>query len=88
MTLPINRSRSNFVELESLMWNDIFQDHRTFGSAEDFAIYGHGSDHGHASKTIFTKFTFPLSKRVPHKVGLDWPSSFEKSYLRTMIIHM
>ena len=70
MTLPVNRSKSNFVELESLMRHDIFQYHRTLGSAKDFAIYGHGSDHGHVSKTIFTKFTFPLSKRAPHKV---WP---------------
>ena len=70
MTLPVNRSRSNFEELESFMRHGIFQDHMTLGSAEDLAMYGHGSHHSHVSKTIFTKFTFPLSKRAPHKV---WP---------------
>ena len=52
------------------MWHTMFQDHRTLGSAEDFVIYGQGSHLVHVSKTIFTKFTFPLSKRAPHKV---WP---------------
>ena len=65
MTLPVTRSRPCFVELESLMRHDIFQDHRTL-----VAIYGHGSDHGHVNKISFKKFTFPLSKRAPHKV---WP---------------
>ena len=46
----------------------MFQEHRTFCSELDFAIHGHGSHLGHVSKTIFTKFTFPLSKRAPHKV--------------------
>ena len=48
----------------------MFQERRTFDSAEDFDIYGHGSHLGHVSKTIFTKFTFPLSKRAPYKVWL------------------
>ena len=52
MTLLVNRSRSNFVELESLMRHAMFQDHRTLGSAEDFAIYGHDSHPGHVRKTI------------------------------------
>ena len=62
LTLLVNRSRSNFVELESLMRDTMFQEHRTLNSAEEFAIYGHGSHLVHVSKTIFTKFTFPLSK--------------------------
>ena len=68
LTLLVNRSRSNSVELESLVRHTMFQEHRTFSSALDFAIYGHGSHLGHVSKTIFTKFTFPISKRAPHKV--------------------
>ena len=38
-----------FVELESLMQHAMFQDHRTLGSVEDSAIYGHGS---HLSQNI------------------------------------
>ena len=68
LTLLVNRSTSNFVELESLMRHTIFQENRTLGSSEDFAVYGHGSHLGHVSKTVFTKFTFPISKRAPHKV--------------------
>ena len=52
------------------MRDTMFQEHRTLDSAEDFAMYGHGSHLVHVSKTIFTKFTFPLSKRAPYKV---WP---------------
>ena len=52
------------------MSDTMFQEHRTLDSGEDFAIYGHGSHLGHVSKTIFTKFTSPLSKRAPYKV---WP---------------
>ena len=70
LTVLVKRSRSNFVELESLMRDTMFQEHRTLDSGEDFAIYGHGSHLGHVSKTIFSKFTFPLSKRAPYKV---WP---------------
>ena len=55
LTLPVNRSRSNFVEIESLMWHKMFQHHRTLGSAEDFAIYGHDSYLGHVRKTILHK---------------------------------
>ena len=68
LTLLVNRSRLNSVELESLERHTMFQEHRTFSSALDFAIYGLASHLGHVSKTIFTKFTFPLSKRAPHKV--------------------
>ena len=70
LTLLVNRSRSNFVELESLMRHTMFQEYRTLDYADEFAIYGHGSHLGHVSKIIFTNFTFPLSKRAPHKV---WP---------------
>ena len=59
LTLPVNRSRSKFVELESLMQHAMFQDHRTLGSAEDFAIYGHDSHLGHVSKTILHKNHVP-----------------------------
>ena len=52
LTLLVNRSRSNLVDLESLMWHAMFQDHRILGSAEDIAIYGHDSHLGHVSKTI------------------------------------
>ena len=88
MPSPVNRSRSNFVELESLMRHAIFQNHKTLGSAEDFAIFGHGSNHGHVSKTIFTKLRSIFPRELHIKFGLDWLSGFEKSYLRTMIIHM
>ena len=70
LTLFENRSRSNSVELESLVRHTMFQEHRTFGSELGFVIYGHGSLLDHVSETILTKFTFPLSKRAPHKV---WP---------------
>ena len=70
LTLLVNGSRSNSVELESLVRHTTFQEHRTFGSELDFVIYGHGSHLDHVSKTILTKFTFLLSKRAPHKV---WP---------------
>ena len=50
------------------MWDTMFQEHRIRNSGEGFAIYGHDSHLGHVSKTIFTKFTFPLSKRAPYKV--------------------
>ena len=70
LTLLVNRSRSNFVELESLMRDTMFQEHRNLDSAEDFVIYGHGSNLIHVNKTIFTKFTFSLSKGAPYKV---WP---------------
>ena len=59
LTLPVNRSRSNFVELESLMRHAMFQDHRTLGSAEKFAIYWHDSYLGHVSKTILHKIYIP-----------------------------
>ena len=59
LTLPVNRSRSNFVELESLKRNAMFQDHRLLGSAEDFAIYGHESHLGHVRKTILHKIYVP-----------------------------
>ena len=59
LTLPVNRSRSNFVELVSLMRHAMFQDHRTLGSAEDFAIYGHDSHLVHVSKTILHKIYVP-----------------------------
>ena len=67
------------------MRHTMFQEHRTFGFELDFVIYGHGSHLDHVSETILTKFTFPLSKRAPHKV---WPSGFEKSCLKIIIIHM
>ena len=68
LTLLVNRSWSNSVEFESLVRHTMFQDYRTFGSELDFVIYGHGSHLDHVSETILTKFTFPLSKRAPHKV--------------------
>ena len=70
LTLLVNRSRSNSVELESLVWHTMFQEHRTFVPELDFVIYGHVSHLDHVSETILTKFTFPLSKRALHKV---WP---------------
>ena len=54
LTLLVNRSRSNSVELESLV-HTMFQEHRTFGSELDFVIYGHGSHVDHVSETILTK---------------------------------
>ena len=70
MTLLVIVSRSISVKLESHVWHTMFQEHRTFGSELDFVIYGHGSHLDLVSETILTKFTFPLSKRAPHKV---WP---------------
>ena len=59
LTLPVNRSRSNFVELESLMRHAMFQDQTTLDSAKDFAMYGHNSHLGHVSKTILHKIYVP-----------------------------
>ena len=59
LTLPVNRSRSIFVELESLMRNAMFQAHRTLGSAEDFDMYAHDSHLGHVIKTILHKIYVP-----------------------------
>ena len=39
------------------MRHAMFQDHRTLGSAENFAIYGHDSHLGHVSKTILHKLS-------------------------------
>ena len=69
-TLPVKRSRSNFVELGSLMLHALFQGHMTLGSAEDFAIYEHDNHLGHVSNTILHKLPFLLSKRAAQKV---WP---------------
>ena len=52
------------------MRHAMFQDHRTLGSADDFAIYGHDSHLGHVSKTILHKINIPYSKRAPQKT---WP---------------
>ena len=62
----------NFVELESPMLHAKFQDHRTFGSGEEyflrfFTIYGHGSHLGHLP---LYKLSFPLPKEAPHKIWL------------------
>ena len=70
LTLLVNRSRSNSVELESLVRHTMFQEHRTFCSELDCVIYGNGSHPDYVSETILTKFTFPLSNRAPHIV---WP---------------
>ena len=70
------------------MRHTMFQEHRTLGSAKDFVIYGHGSHLGHASKTIFTKFTFRLSKRALHKVLPRLVKRFRESCLKIMIMHM
>ena len=50
-----------------------FPDHRTSGSGEDFKVFisRHGGHLGHVTETIFTKFMFPLPKKVPH---LIWPT--------------
>ena len=37
----------------------MFQDHRTLGSAKNFAIYGHDSHLGHVSNTILHKIYVP-----------------------------
>ena len=48
-----------------------FYDHRTSGSGEEifkgFTIFVYGGHLGHVTKTIFTKFMFPLPKEAPHK---------------------
>ena len=70
LTLSVNRSRSYFVELESLMRHAMFQDHRTLGSAEDFTIYGNDSHLGHVRKTILHKIYVPSFQEGSTK-GLD-----------------
>ena len=70
------------------MRDTMFQEHRTLDSAEDFAIYGHGSHLGHVSKTIFTKFAFPLSKRAPYKsnrkaMNRNWSNQKANPALKT-----
>ena len=52
LTLLVNRSRSNSVELESVVRHTMFQEHRTLGSELDFVIYGNGSHLDHVSETI------------------------------------
>ena len=71
LTLLVNKSRSNSVELESLVWHTMFQEHRTFGSELYFVIYRHGSHLEHVSETILPNL-HSLFPRVLHiKFGLD-----------------
>ena len=57
-----------------------FQDHRTYGSGEDFVkiftIYRHGGRLGHVTWTIYINFLSPLPRRLHIKFGVDWPSGF------------
>ena len=48
-----------------------FQDHRKILKIfKVLAIYGHSGHLGHVTKTIFTKFIFPLPNEAPHKIWL------------------
>ena len=52
-----------------------FQDYMTLCSGEEefikvLSIYWHGGHLGRDTKTIFTKFIFPLPKEAPHKISL------------------
>ena len=85
MTSLVNRSRPNSVELESLVRHTMFQEHRNFGSEINFVIYGHDSHLDNVSKTLLNSL-FPRGFHI--KFGLDWPSGFEKSCLKIIIMHM
>ena len=68
----------------------MFLEHRTLGSAEDFVIIYIGMT------AILVMLVRPFSQNLHSlfprglhiKFGLDWPSGFEKSCLKIMIIHM
>ena len=88
LTLPVNRSRSNFVELASLMRHASFKIIRLWILQKILpymgmtAIWACQQDH-------FTQNLRSLFPRGLHiRFGLDWSSGFEKSCLKIMIIHM
>ena len=45
-----------------------------------FAIYWHGGNLGHVTKTIFTKIMFPLPMEAPIKFGMDCPIGSQKMF--------
>ena len=56
------------------------QDHRTFGSREDFlkvfTIYWHGGQLGHVTWTTYINFRSPFQRRLHIKFGFDWMIGF------------
>ena len=70
----------NFVELESKMLQDKFQDHRTYGSGRRFSkvftIYGHGGHLGHVTSIMSSDFHFLVPESFHTKFGSDRHSSF------------
>ena len=57
-----------------------FQDHRTYGSGENFkvffTIYGHDGHLGHMTRTIYINFRSLFPRRLYMKFCIDWPSGF------------
>ena len=81
----------HFVELHCLMLHAKFQNHRPFGSGEDFkvfAIYSYGGHLGHVTLTILYKLSFTLPKNAPHKVWLCLAKRFQRRCLNIMVIHV
>ena len=72
----------NFVELESTMLHDKFQDHRTSGSGEYFlkvfTMFWHGGHLCHVTWTIYINFFYPFPRRLQIKFGFDWPSGIRE----------
>ena len=72
-----------------------FQDHRTFGSGEEYFlicyhIYGHGGHLGHVTNTILINLCpLLLSKEDPHKICLLLTNRFQRRiYSNVMTIYM
>ena len=47
---------------------------------EVFTIYGHGGYLGHVTRTIYTYFRLPFSRRLPVKFGFVWPSGLDEFF--------
>ena len=59
-----------------------FRGNRPASSGEEdffkvFTIYGHGGHLGHVTRSIYTNFGSPFSRRLHIKFGFDWPIGFE-----------
>ena len=72
----------NFVELHSLMFHAMFQNHRPSGSGERFltvfTIYSHGGHLGHVTSTFYIKFHPPYLTMLHIKYGFNWPICFRE----------
>ena len=67
---------TNLVVLKHPMLHNKFQDHRPFGSWDDFfkffTTYGHGGNLGRETRTIWTIFRSPIPWRLHMKFGFNF----------------